>query len=360
MSGQFTIKFRVSLFWKPQNEFDSSQCKKMVNWNIDTRTSASVELGDQKYQEDVPPLGLLNAKQFEEGRQGAEVHLLRSLSGKLTMRWTCEYTAILTQPQLYCSRRRGGLASFPYDSHKLDVHLAITYGRFASARIEAVLDKADLPAEIPPGKQPCGHIEDTVALPEYIIAPMLQITAGPRLTVGISIWRRSFQIEGLLRLNSILVMMAMATFALSPEELPDRLAHILAVLFGVIGLRFIVDSTLPKLDFNTFAQHQMNSAVYALFFLVVSSSCIHVYLTNFAGSDKEAAVTIAQRADLACAAVLLLYLGVGALSGYRLKREHLLLKPPESVEDEHGRPARPEAQKAHDDTTTRSPPVSLL
>ena len=106
----------------------------------------------------------------------------------------------------------------------------------------------------------------------------------------------------------------------------------------------------------------MNSAVYALFFLVVSSSCIHVYLTNFAGSDKEAAVTIAQRVDLACAAVLLLYLGVGALSGYRLKREHLRLKPPESVEDEHGvgRPPCPEARKAHDDTTTRSPPVSLL
>ena len=134
VDGSFIAKFRLTLFWAPKGDTSSiplDSKKTSAKWEILSRSSVQLtvdaEGGAVVLKEDVPPISLLNAKELS-GTDSAEVHMIEPTPGRRLMRWTCMYTATLTQPSLYESRRDGGLVSFPYDSHEIAIEFRVQYG----------------------------------------------------------------------------------------------------------------------------------------------------------------------------------------------------------------------------------------
>ena len=90
-----------------------------------------------------------------------------------------------------------------------------------------------------------------------------------RQHVSMLFWRKDHCMESnIITLNLSLMLMGMAAFALHPDDVGDRLSHTMAVLFGCVGLRLIVDSKLPELDFDTLSIH-------FLAVIIVESAALH-------------------------------------------------------------------------------------
>ena len=131
VKGSFFAKFRVTLFWRPTSEVSSVPISSMASaeWEMPNRSEALFSgPGDLSLREAVPPIAVLNVKEFTVEGKGPEVHLIEPTSGRRLMRWTCMYVARMTQPALHQSRRRGGLVSFPYDSHRIAIELGVQFG----------------------------------------------------------------------------------------------------------------------------------------------------------------------------------------------------------------------------------------
>ena len=136
VTGTFGAKFRITMFWSPKSDLSEVPIKnkKSMVWNASSRDEATFTITDEatgllrKIVEDVPPISLLNAKVFSvDGK--AEVHAIQpQADGPYLMRWTCMYTATLTQSNLFQSPERGGLVSFPYDSHDVEIQLGVQFG----------------------------------------------------------------------------------------------------------------------------------------------------------------------------------------------------------------------------------------
>ena len=128
-SGTFGAKFRITVFWSPKSDLSKvpmKNCRSEV-WNA-SRDEATLQLENSDFHEDVPPISLLNAKVFSvEGK--AEVHAIQPpAGGPYLMRWTCMYTATLTQSNLFLSQDSRGLVSFPFDSHDVEIQLGVKFG----------------------------------------------------------------------------------------------------------------------------------------------------------------------------------------------------------------------------------------
>ena len=90
-------------------------------------------------------------------------------------------------------------------------------------------------------------------------------------------WRKHFYFQAnILLLNAALSLMSFACFALTPNELSARLKAAFSLLFGIVSLRFVVNTDLPRLEFNTFLQTQLNLSIYILLGIVFESSVMYV------------------------------------------------------------------------------------
>ena len=135
VTGTFGAKFRITLFWSPKSDLSKVPIKNSRSdvWKA-SRDEASLTITDEatgevlRIDEEIPPISLLNAKVFSvEGK--AEVHAIQPpAGGPYLMRWTCMYTATLTQSNLFLSQDSRGLVSFPFDSHDVEIQLGVKFG----------------------------------------------------------------------------------------------------------------------------------------------------------------------------------------------------------------------------------------
>ena len=137
------------------------------------------------------------------------------------------------------------------------------------------------------GQPAWGHIEKIVALPEFELDE-LKFGQGElggqdvapdvvRHIYKFRMWRKHFYFQAnILVLNAVLSLMSFACFALTPKELAARLSAAFSLLFGIVSLRFVVNTDLPRLEFNTFIQKQLNLSIYILFGIVFESSVMYI------------------------------------------------------------------------------------
>ena len=138
------------------------------------------------------------------------------------------------------------------------------------------------------------------------------------------LWRKYHYIQSnVITLNLSLMLMGMAAFALHPDDIGDRLAHATAVLFGCVGLRSIVDSQLPQLDFDTILQTQMNLTIYLLGVIVVESAVLHFFHSRL-GAINHAVVAFV---DGGCSLLLLSAVAGCIVQTLILRSSHLRRKP---------------------------------
>ena len=338
VTGTFGAKFRITLFWSPKSDLSKVPIKNSRSevWKA-SRDEASLTITDEatgevlRIDEEIPPISLLNAKVFSvDGK--AEVHAIQPQpGGRYLMRWTCMYTATLTQSNLFQSPERGGLVSFPYDSHVVEIQLGVQFGCVPCGvcigtlnerrtrvracacpphmvlRLSAHLSSAVAARRRPfrdvvmgpaldtdlvnsrKGQPAWGHIEKIVALPEFELDELqLKFEQGElggqdvapdvvRHIYKFKMWRKHFYFQAnILVLNAVLSLMSFACFALTPKELPARLSAAFSLLFGIVSLRFVVNTDLPRLEFNTFIQKQLNLSIYILFGIVFESSVMYI------------------------------------------------------------------------------------
>ena len=130
------------------------------------------------------------------------------------------------------------------------------------------------------GQPPEGHIEKLVKLPEFELGKLLFEYEPGELGGHIykfNLWRKHFYFQAnILLLNAALSLMSFACFALTPNELSARLKAAFSLLFGIVSLRFVVNTDLPRLEFNTFIQRQLNLSIYILLGIVFESSVLYV------------------------------------------------------------------------------------
>merc|ERR1712159_848925 len=78
----------------------------------------------------------------------------------------------------------------------------------------------------------------------------------------------------IIQLNAAMLLMGLMVFVFEPSDFGSRSSHLLAVMFGSVGLRFVVDSLLPKLEYDTLAQNQLNASVHVLVAMVMESGLL--------------------------------------------------------------------------------------
>ena len=136
VTGVFGAKFRITMFWSPKSDLSKVPIKdlKSAVWKSSSRDEATFTITDEatgeerEIVEDIPPISLLNAKVLSMENK-AEVHAIQpEPGGRYLMRWTCMYAATLSQSNLFLSQERGGLVSFPYDSHNVEIQLGVRFG----------------------------------------------------------------------------------------------------------------------------------------------------------------------------------------------------------------------------------------
>ena len=68
----------------------------------------------------------------------------------------------------------------------------------------------------------------------------------------------------MILLNSVISSLGLYAYSLDVTNFQERSDVILAVLFGVVGLRSTVDENLPKLEYSTLCVYILNSSYYML------------------------------------------------------------------------------------------------
>mmetsp|Transcript_3767 Transcript_3767/g.12566 ORF Transcript_3767/g.12566 Transcript_3767/m.12566 type:complete len:267 (-) Transcript_3767:75-875(-) len=237
------------------------------------------------------------------------------------MRWTCMYVAELSQPPLHTD---SSLRKFPYDEHELCIDAGVRSGPF-QAHASALATVADNERIT---RDPAGCVHTTAHSAEFEISPILQAVLrnagdGPEVSVRVRIWRKPGYYErNLLYLNLVATSLALAAFAMAAEELGDRSAIILSVLFALVGLRFGVDAQLPKVELATFAQREINGGIYLLGFALFQSAAVHWAWRI--GVD-EASLDVA---DACCAVLMATAIAARGLRLCIMRRRHTARRPP--------------------------------
>ena len=116
-------------------------------------------------------------------------------------------------------------------------------------------------------------------------------------------------------------------FALSWNEPGTRTALALDVLFGCVGLRFIVDDSLPRLEYNTALQDHLNLSVYILSFVSIYSAALGQLYTMQLDALPSLTEARAKLLDRLGAAVSVWLLVRSVVKLAWLRRKHLLLRP---------------------------------
>ena len=163
------------------------------------------------------------------------------------------YEAVLMEPDLL---RQQNLYPYPYDSHELEIELGIRAGEFRGVPLARVLDDDQMSKAWTRGNaiERCVHAEFVLKKEVTLV----QQRDGS-LHASIFIWRKYHNCENnVLLLNTLITLLAFYVYCLPLDELQPRADFGVAVLFAIVGLRFSIESSLPKVDFSTLAQRQLN------------------------------------------------------------------------------------------------------
>jgi hypothetical protein len=277
--------------------------------------------GDLKV--DVPPIGILNAKSLQPETTYGELHAIEPTSGRILLRWNCMYSAVLNEPNLTFEK---SLYPYPYDHHTLQIVIDVRFGPFRKVPLALATNDDLVNRRVSATGCPHAVIEDHVALPEFVVAPDLMMAQRQTsLTAAMFIWRKHHQTEtNILQLNALMTVMSFFAFVYPPEKLNERLSLAVGLLFAVVGLRVSVDALLPKVDFLTLTQRQLNLSIYVIFVVVADSVALAAATRLLFGAET---FTYAHVFDgITCAATLCVLIWSYA-EVYRCRDVHLRSKP---------------------------------
>lgn len=336
VDGTFEVQFRVTLFWSPSAEEETTKAVLEVmrsHW----KGSSKLQVTDRSHGligsvvVNVPPLALINAQSFSEVTP-PELHLVEPRPGRVLLRWNCLYQAKLIEPAI---ANEQGIYPFPYDSHELSIDMGVRFGPLHDVPLRPIQPEDNATRSML--TTAAGVVEEAVVLTEFLISPDMPIVVDESnvLHANIKIWRKHNYIEvNVLQLNALLQLMGFCTFAFPAEELSDRMSMAVGVLFATVGLRQLVDGLMPKLEFMSLAQNQLNASIYVIFAVVVESAFASMVHRIFGSDHSDAATTVAHIIDGITCATVLSTLAVSYIEVYRCRAAHLQMRP---VREESGR-----------------------
>ena len=130
--------------------------------------------------------------------------------------------------------------------------LAVRFGPFKDTPLAPCVPEDNVDSR----RVRAGVVEESVVLSKFHVSEDLEVDVDEAnsLHARAIIWRKHHYIEvNVLRLNGMLQLMGFAPYVFPPglAYLSNRLSMAVGVLFSIVGLRFLVDNQLPKLDFLT-------------------------------------------------------------------------------------------------------------
>jgi hypothetical protein len=293
--GHVPMKFRITIFWTDKRTENGRKGSKSTSWTMEGRQVARRHIVTDNKQimetVDVPPVSILNAVSFELVGS-PEVSMLDEDSR--FMRWTCMYSAILSQTDHISVR------NFPHDKHDLMLNIGILAHRSSGNR----WDKNVYPLELATEQEsqgsttiPYGLVLDHVAVPDFSydkkglrfeFVPLKygsQWTRDVFLQVTLPVTRQSGHYD-----KSIMPMLAMlniVAITCLPRNFDSATAStetILSIAFVQVGIRLTIDSRLPSVGYQIKMQRILNRCFWLLCFLVLESNVVFTLVTKLGWS----------------------------------------------------------------------------
>lgn len=304
--GTFGAQFRITLFWSPSRTKEMNAAIEALRSGTDkgeiidrtTGRIAGIEV-------DIPPISILNQVDLLQVSP-PELHAVEPTTGRILLRFTCMYSATLVEARI---AKEQNMYSFPYDSHFLEISFRISGERgFKNVPLAPIRPEDN--ANPHHTHKTAGVIVESVALPDFLISPTLtvEVDEGNVVHGNIQIWRKYHYLErNVLQLNCLLQLMGFCTFALPANKLDQRLTFAVGILFAMIGLRFMVDSLIPRLEFSTVTQRNLNSSIYVVFAIVMESTLVSVIHKSGVGVLADHTADLIDGATFLIASGCLLY-----------------------------------------------------
>jgi hypothetical protein len=302
--GQVSMRFRITLFWNDKRTRNNGEAGKFTTWTMEGRQMACLQIvNDNKTRMetvDVPPVSILNAVSFELVGS-PEVSMLDE--DDRLMRWTCMYSAILSQTDHLDIR------NFPHDKHDLMLKIGILAHRNNGSRWDRNVYSLDLATKQDSQGStsiPHGLVLDHVAVPDFShdelkfeFVPLNfggeHIPLGRQDSSGRAAKRKrdSFlQVSLPVRRQSghydksiipILAMLNIVAITCLPRNFDSATAStetILSIAFVQVGIRLTIDSRLPSVGYQIKMQRILNMSFWLLCFLVLESNVVFTLVTK--------------------------------------------------------------------------------
>jgi hypothetical protein len=293
--GHVPMRFRITTFWTDKRIGNGGEGFKSTSWTMEGRQTAcrhAVTDNERSMETvDVPPISILNAVSFE--REGLpEVSMLDE--DTRSMRWTCMYSAILSQSDHMSVR------NFPHDKHDLRLKIGILAHRNSRSRWDKNVYSLELATKQDSQGStsiPHGLVVDHVAVPDFShdekglrfeFVPLkfgTQLTGDVFLQVSLPVIRQSGHYDkSIMPLLAMLNIVAITCLPRNFDSATASTETILSIAFVQVGIRLVIDSRLPSVGYQIKMQRILNRCFWLLCFLVLESNVVFTLVTKLGWS----------------------------------------------------------------------------